>query len=142
MTNKMTTMEALNTIAQVLNATLAGYDNRTDSVTEEEAEGIDAITDALAWVEKKIAQEVRRKEYQATHPSKKKVDPEVAERRATVKGALTSEPQTAKELAEKTGLTPGQVNGALRTLVSVGRAAKIDNGGKNPKTYTLPSDAA
>ena len=142
MTNKMTTMEALNTIAQVLDATLTDYDNRTDSVTEGEAAEIDAITEARAWVEKKIAQEIRRKEYQATHPSKKKVDPEVAERRAIVKGALTSEPQTAKELAEKTGLTPGQVGGALRGLASVGQVVKIDNGGKNPKTYMIPSDAA
>lgn len=136
MANKMTTMEALNTIAQVLDARLTDYRD-DDEVSEEEVE---VVTEARAWVEKKIAQEVRRKEYQATHPAKKKVDPEVEARRATVKGALTDEPQTSKELAEKTGLTPGQVSGALRGLVSLGEAVKIDNG-KNAKTYTLPTAA-
>lgn len=133
MANKMTNMEALNTIAQVLDAKLA-EDKSYGEVPEEE---VNAVTEARAWVEKKIAQEIRRKEYQATHPAKKKVDPEVEARRAKVEAVLTDEPKTAKELAEMCELTPAQVNGALRGLVSQGRATAHENGTK-AKSYTLP----
>lgn len=133
MANKMTNMEALNTIAQVLDAKLTDYTSY-EEVPEEE---VRVVTEARAWVEKKIAQEVHRKEYQATHPAKKKVDPEVEARRAKVEAVLTDEPKTAKELAEMCDLTPAQVNGALRGLVPQGRATAHENGNK-AKTYTLP----
>lgn len=131
MANKMTNMEALNIIAQVLDSKLTDYVYEGDvTVTKE----------ARAWVAKKIAQEVHRKEYQATHPAKKKVDPEVEARRAKVEAVLADEPKTAKELAEMCDLTPAQVNGALRGLVSQGRATAHENGGKaKAKTYTLPA---
>ena len=74
----------------------------------------------------------------------KKVSEETLAKRAAIFGALTSEPQTAAQIAEITGYSKNTISGVLRAYVADGSVVKSDvkvagedGKSKDAKAYAL-----
>lgn len=90
--------------------------------------------EVVAFCEKKIAQLNDRKK------TPRKPNPEVQERRDTIKDYLTSVDAAVavKDIAEALGFTSPQVSGALRGLVNTGEVEVIEPEQKSKaKTYRI-----
>lgn len=92
--------------------------------------------EVVAFCEKKIAQ--------LDKPSTRKVNPEVQERRNTIKNYLETlgKPVAVKEIGEALGYSSPQITGALRGLVAEGVVETIEPDQKSkPKTYAFVNSA-
>lgn len=86
----------------------------------------------VEFCQKKIDQLANRK------PSKRKVDPEVQERRDAIRDLLAGLDGAAavKDIADQLGFTSPQVTGALRGLVAAGIVEAVEPEKKSqPKEY-------
>ena len=86
----------------------------------------------VEFCEKKIAQLTNRK------PSKRKVNPEVQERRDAIMGFLNDKGEACivKDIADALGFSSPQVSGAIRGLVNAGLVEVVEPEKKSqPKAY-------
>lgn len=124
MTNKMTYVDALNTVLDALN--VVSLDDLPEKIYPA-IERVTALRDSIAKRNSKNADKPRK-------PSKAQVaNAEFAEQ---VFAELDGTPVTCKEMAERFEVSPQKMSAALKKLVDAGRVSKTVEKGKS--YFALP----
>lgn len=106
------------------------------AIKEVLSQDAEANAKLIAFVDNKLAQLARVKEYGKNHPAKRTVNPETEARKATVLAVVTAEEQTAKQIGTLAKMSGAQAAGSLRSLTADGKVVAVKNEGK-PNTYKL-----